>query len=367
MMNRTTSFVVGALTCLVAGTSFVTIHLGDAGAADECLAAPKQASAPGQHWYYRIDRATQRHCWYLGDAGKAASRTAKAASAHRSTLTDSDREADSDRETALARSSNVRAEMPMPQMSRDDGAKVAAAAPVAPVAADSGNAAQQSTPGVVASEAPAQSDVWRALDAANFKASASEPPKPSASVAASTMADATQDTRQDAKSDSDSASAASAAPAAAPAVAPPSVAVVPPAIANWQAPAMGRATSLSALFLAAFGALIFVTLAAALAYFFTDRTRSREVDGGLSLPQDWPPEPFRLPSSLKLLAHGSFVDESAPLPGREHQDDDPRAGMLQNGQRDSDVHQIEQLLTRVVRRSENLRGQIANATSPGPA
>jgi hypothetical protein len=116
---------------------------------------------------------------------------------------------------------------------------------------------------------------------------------------------------------------------------------------------MGRATSLSALFLAAFGALIFVTLAAALAYFFTDRTRSREVDGGLSLPQDWPPEPF--------------VDESAPLPGREHQDDDPRAGMPRNGQRDSDVHQIEQLLTRVVRRSESLRGPIANATSPGPA
>jgi hypothetical protein len=367
MMNRTTSFVVGALTCLVAGTSFVTIHLGDAGAADECLAAPKQASAPGQHWYYRIDRATQHHCWYLGDAGKAASRTAKAASAHRSTLSDSDREAASDRETVLARSSNVRAEMPMPQMSRDDGAKAASAAPVASVAADRGNAAQQSASGVAASEAPAQSDVWRALDAANFKPSTSEPPKPSASAAASTIADATQDTRQDMKNDSDSVSAASAAPAAAAAFAPPPVSVVPPAVVGWQAPAMGKATSLSALFLAAFGALIFVTLAAALAYFFTDRTRSREVDGGLSLPQDWPAEPFRLPSSLKLLAHGSFVDESAPLPSREHQDDDPRAGMPRNGQRDTDVHQIEQLLTRVVRRSEHLRGQTANATSPGPA
>ena len=33
-------------------------------AADECLAAPNAPSAKGNHWYYRIDRATQRKCWY---------------------------------------------------------------------------------------------------------------------------------------------------------------------------------------------------------------------------------------------------------------------------------------------------------------
>jgi len=360
MMNRTTSFVVGALTCMVAGASFVTMHLNDAGAADECLAAPKKASSPGQHWYYRIDRATQRHCWYLGEAGKTASRESKAASAHRSTLTDSDREA------ALARSAgNVHAELPMPQMSRDDDAKVASAAPAAvPAAPASGNSAQ-----VASSDASGESsrspDVWRALDAANFKPATSEPqqqPLPSATVPATS--DAAPESRQEVAP----APAAPPAPVTTPALAPPSVTAAPlVALARPDVSAMSRATSLSALFLAAFGALIFVTLAATLAYFFTDRTRSREVEGGgLALPQDWPPEPFRLPSSLRLLAHGSFVDESAPLPSRADPADEAGADTPAH-EPHGDVHQIEQLLTRVVRRSEHLRGQIADAASPGPA
>jgi hypothetical protein len=126
-------------------------------------------------------------------------------------------------------------------------------------------------------------------------------------------------------------------------------------VTRMEAPAMGRATSLSALFLATFGALVFVTLATGLAYFFTDGMRDRQPNGGASAAQDWPPEPFRLPSSLKLLAHGSFVDESAPVPSRARLVDVPRAGPT--APRDNDVHQIEQLLTRAVRRSETLRGQ----------
>src|SRR5262252_2665714 len=37
-----------------------------AGPAAECLAAPNAQSPQGQHWYYRLDRATHRKCWYLG-------------------------------------------------------------------------------------------------------------------------------------------------------------------------------------------------------------------------------------------------------------------------------------------------------------
>ena len=33
-------------------------------AADECLGAPSAPSAKGQHWFYRIDRASHRKCWY---------------------------------------------------------------------------------------------------------------------------------------------------------------------------------------------------------------------------------------------------------------------------------------------------------------
>lgn len=39
------------------------------GVADDCLSKPNAPSPAGQHWYYRLDRATHRECWYLGVAG----------------------------------------------------------------------------------------------------------------------------------------------------------------------------------------------------------------------------------------------------------------------------------------------------------
>jgi hypothetical protein len=41
-------------------------------AAEDCLAKPGAAGPPGSHWYYRLDRATKRQCWYLGTAGAKA-------------------------------------------------------------------------------------------------------------------------------------------------------------------------------------------------------------------------------------------------------------------------------------------------------
>lgn len=40
-------------------------------AADSCLSAPKGATPPGSHWYYRLDRVTKRQCWYLREEGDA--------------------------------------------------------------------------------------------------------------------------------------------------------------------------------------------------------------------------------------------------------------------------------------------------------
>jgi hypothetical protein len=39
------------------------------GATDECLAKPGATAPQGSHWYYRINRADGRHCWYLGTEG----------------------------------------------------------------------------------------------------------------------------------------------------------------------------------------------------------------------------------------------------------------------------------------------------------
>jgi hypothetical protein len=47
-------------------------------AADECLSHPNLQSPLGSHWYYRIDRGSNRRCWYLGSQGFSAHRTISA-------------------------------------------------------------------------------------------------------------------------------------------------------------------------------------------------------------------------------------------------------------------------------------------------
>jgi hypothetical protein len=64
----------------------MVMQLGMAEAADECLASPKKPSPTGQHWYYRIDRSSKRHCWYLGERGRAVSRTATSTPSARAAL-----------------------------------------------------------------------------------------------------------------------------------------------------------------------------------------------------------------------------------------------------------------------------------------
>ena len=38
--------------------------------ADECLSRPGATAPKGSHWYYRIERPSQRRCWYLGPANQ---------------------------------------------------------------------------------------------------------------------------------------------------------------------------------------------------------------------------------------------------------------------------------------------------------
>ena len=33
--------------------------------ADHCLSAPNSLAPQGSHWYYQLDWATQRKCWYM--------------------------------------------------------------------------------------------------------------------------------------------------------------------------------------------------------------------------------------------------------------------------------------------------------------
>ncbi len=68
MLNRMilllpTIFLAVALS---AGTSLAERA---ANAGNDCLAKPGSQAAEGRHWYYRIDRSSNRRCWYLGDVG----------------------------------------------------------------------------------------------------------------------------------------------------------------------------------------------------------------------------------------------------------------------------------------------------------
>ena len=65
MQNRTAKFASAIFASLLAGAALATISNGEARAADDCLSAPKDQTPQGSHWYYRIDHATKRHCWYL--------------------------------------------------------------------------------------------------------------------------------------------------------------------------------------------------------------------------------------------------------------------------------------------------------------
>lgn len=68
MPQRIGSIVPALLTGLLAAFT-LTAPGGAVQAAAECLATPNAKTAEGKHWYYRIDRTTQRKCWYLGAAG----------------------------------------------------------------------------------------------------------------------------------------------------------------------------------------------------------------------------------------------------------------------------------------------------------
>jgi hypothetical protein len=61
MGNSLTAILIGAL----AGVSLVTATSGEARATETCLSGPKGTAPKGSHWYYRIDHATKRNCWYV--------------------------------------------------------------------------------------------------------------------------------------------------------------------------------------------------------------------------------------------------------------------------------------------------------------
>jgi hypothetical protein len=127
MSDRTAKFASALFAIGFAGACLATVSSGTARAAEECLAAPKGASPEGSHWFYRIDHATKRHCWYLGQRDKHAQTAARSTRSEKSTAT-------KPTESSTSRSiANARAELPastsIDQRNQDDAPTLAAAQP----------------------------------------------------------------------------------------------------------------------------------------------------------------------------------------------------------------------------------------------
>jgi hypothetical protein len=126
MSNRTAKFASAIFVGLLAGVAQTPISSSAAHAADDCLSGPKGQTPAGGHWYYRIDRATKRHCWYLREENEGLSRITPQSSASLPKPVLS-------RQEAVTRSiANARAELPLPQTRIEAPSRLEALRPAKP-------------------------------------------------------------------------------------------------------------------------------------------------------------------------------------------------------------------------------------------
>ena len=80
MGNRTARWPAAALAILAFALLFATAPTP--AMAQHCTAAPSSTAPQGLHWYYRVDRSSGRHCWYLAARGSRVTRHHRAGSRH---------------------------------------------------------------------------------------------------------------------------------------------------------------------------------------------------------------------------------------------------------------------------------------------
>jgi hypothetical protein len=237
MGNRTAKFISALIGSVIVGAPLAAVSqnapsspsaAATANAASDCLASPNGDAPQGQHWFYRLERATKRQCWYLRAEGAKATQSAQA-------TTDTPNAAPAAPQSVQ----NAHAEYIAPQSSPAASAPAAAVTQQAPGTTDA-NTAQ-----------PALATRWP--DAAP----ASPAPQPSPATAAAPAAASVQP---------------SAKPAASPAPAPVTLAAA-------DAPADKPTGSLQMLLLVIGGALALAGLLASVIYRFAGgRARVQTAD-----------------------------------------------------------------------------------------
>jgi pyruvate/2-oxoglutarate dehydrogenase complex dihydrolipoamide acyltransferase (E2) component len=168
MPNRPAKFVSTISTTVLAGALLATLAHGGARAADECLSAPKDETPAGSHWYYRLDHASKRHCWYLREEGERLSQAAVSNSSPPAKPIAPKAEAAPQRSLADARA-ELPAQTPVETPRRDVARPPAVAADPA-VGEDNGATGTAAGRSIVASRWPGQSDAAPSFDPAPAQA-----------------------------------------------------------------------------------------------------------------------------------------------------------------------------------------------------
>jgi hypothetical protein len=310
MISRATKLLLVVLTSAIAGASLASMFVNTAGAAEECLAKPKDGARQGQHWYYRLDRNTKRQCWYLRDKDDASAQAAAPAPLEK--LASLDRKT----ETSLTRSTaDAYAALPSSGVWAGGVAQLPSVTETQAVDAK----AEAQDPPHEASPASDQSPVAsRWPDPTGVLSPAIERPATSSFAVASTTPDPINDT-----------ATASAAAEVSPDKA--------------ESPASGTSYSLQMLLLAAFAALAFSGLTGGALYLARARRRPQP-DDAASRWSGWSPPDDAYRLYAPPTSHARAVN--SPRDSRTHSADRLTSGLNENGQ------EIAQLLARFANQAE---------------
>jgi hypothetical protein len=169
----------------LAALSVAAIFPSSGSAAETCIAAPNAPAPQGSHWYYRLERATQRKCWRLVKLDREPQATAKQAAAAPDPADEEDAApvAETSTERArpvtqhgwLTRSASAVPETPAPTQSTPDRASAPAddqAAAPPPVPGGPEQASEAAAPGAPVQAAEPQPTNVAAQDPAAASAGA---------------------------------------------------------------------------------------------------------------------------------------------------------------------------------------------------
>jgi hypothetical protein len=307
MTNLAVKFLSAVSAGIVASAPVAMIPLSTVGAAEECLSTPKDETPPGKHWYYRIERGTKRHCWYLREEGEASSQTATSTPARRAAP-----EVAPDGETKLARSA------------ADAHAEIS---PTTPATSVDPRGAEQKLSNNVSPETAQSLVASRWPEPSVFSSATERPISPSFVVGS-----ATPDPNLDAGADTD--------------LTPK---VPPVAPTNVETSAMRTPASLQMLLLGTFGAIAVLSLTGSAIYLMARMRRRPQRYTSLN-PPEWPTEEPTNHTGIPAWLEPMTVNSTRGLdPGRDagaQSLDRQRSGLGDN------AREIEQLLKRFANQAQ---------------